>query len=200
MRHSFLSIFTAIWVCAAGFAFVSSPAPAADDTPEYRLADRTLVAALAKGDRQATASLLDENFQWVEANGKSHTKAQVLEDVAAFASDNENPIDVRTLDLLGQVERVLGMHHNQRFAQIWVKRPSGWQAFLFVDIPIPAEPSKNLAPPKPPVDSDKVCENPCKTLPYKQENAAQGGSLRISAADFSGTVSISTGAGGDKYS
>jgi hypothetical protein len=177
MRDSSTSIFAAIGIGAVVVALLGSPAAAADDAPEYRLADRALVAALASGDRQATASLLDENFQWVEANGKSHTKAQVLDDVVSFASDNENPIDVRTLDLLGQVERVLGMHHNQRFAHIWVKRPSGWRAFLFLDIPIPAERSENLAPPKPPADSDKACENPCKTLPYKPENAAQEGAM-----------------------
>jgi hypothetical protein len=177
MRHSFLSIAATICVSAVCGALVGSPAAAADETPTYRLADRALALGLANGDRQATAALLDENFQWVESNGKAHTKTQVLEDMASFAGDNESPIDVRTLDLLGQVERVLGMHHNQRFAHIWVKRPSGWQAFLFLDIPIPAERAENLAPPKPPTGADKVCDNPCKTLPYKPENAAQEGAM-----------------------
>jgi len=84
---------------------------------------------------------------------------------------------VRTVDLLGQVERVLGIHHNQRFAHIWVKNPAGWQAFVYLNIPIPAERPENMAPPNPPTEADKLCENPCKTLPYKAENATQEGAL-----------------------
>ena len=34
-----------------------------------------------------------------------------------------------------------------------------------------------MAPPNPPTEADKVCENPCKTLPYKPENAAQDGAM-----------------------
>jgi len=97
----------------------SSPLAAADDTPAFRQADHNLAEALANGDKKAAAALLDERFQWVEANGRIHTKTQVLDDLAQFASDNEGALDVRTVDLLGQVERVLGIHHNQRFAHIW---------------------------------------------------------------------------------
>jgi hypothetical protein len=87
-------------------------------------------------------------------------------------------LDVRTVDFLGKVERELGMHHNQRFAHLWVKNPSGWQAFVFLNIPIPAERPDYMAPPNAPTDADKTCDNPCKTLPYKPENAAQEGAMK----------------------
>jgi len=151
----------------------SRPLTAADNTPAFRQADHSLTEALTSGDKKAAATLLDDRFQWVEANGRIHTKAQVLDDLAQFAADNEGALDVRTVDLLGQVERVLGIHHNQRFAHIWVKNPAGWQAFVYLNIPIPAERPENMAPPNPPTEADKLCENPCKTLPYKAENATQ---------------------------
>jgi hypothetical protein len=154
------------------------PKAHAEDAPNFRQADRSLSDALAKGDKNAVAGLLDDRFVWVEASGKLHTKAQVLDDLAQFATDNEGALDVRTVDFLGQVERELGMHHNQRFAHLWVKNSAGWQAIVFLNIPIPAERPDYMAPPNAPPDADKTCDNPCKTLPYKPENAAQEGAMK----------------------
>jgi hypothetical protein len=163
---------------AGFFAPTATSTAAAADANPFRQADRSLADALAKGDKNTVASLLDDRFVWVEANGKLHTKAQVLDDLAQFAADNEGAMDVRTVDFLGQVERELGMHHNQRFAHLWVKNAAGWQAFVFLNIPIPAERPDYMAPPGAPNDADKTCENPCKTLPYKPENAAQDGAMK----------------------
>jgi hypothetical protein len=173
---------TSLWMAGLiAVAMVSSVGSArllaAEDAESFRQASEAFSAALASGNGQAASALLDEKFQWVEANGKAHTKAEVLEDLHSFAADNEKPIDVRTLDLLGQVERVLGMHHDERFVHLWVKRPAGWQAFLFLDIPIPAERRDVLEPPKRPTDPQTTCDNPCNTLPYKPENAAQAGAM-----------------------
>jgi hypothetical protein len=162
---------------AASVGLSTLTAFAADDAPTFGQADKSLADALAKGDAKGVAALLDDRFQWVEANGKIHTKAQVLEELAQFAADKEGALDVRTVDFLGQVERVLGIHHNQRFAHLWVKNPAGWQAFVFLNIPIPAERPDYMAPPSAPTEADKACDNPCKTLPYKPENAAEQGAM-----------------------
>src|SRR5690349_9604567 len=138
-RYILRALAPALLFGAALFALSSRPLAAADDTGTFRQADKSLTEALAKGDAKAVGALLDERFQWVEANGKIHTKAQVLEDLAQFAADNEGALDVRTVDFLGQVERQLGIHHNQRFAHLWVKNPAGWQAFVYLNIPIPPE-------------------------------------------------------------
>jgi hypothetical protein len=178
MRRFVLSVLVGGLLCVGLLAMPAAKSLAvAEDSQTYGQADRLLSEALAHGDKKAVAALLHENFQWVEANGRIHTKAQVLDDLALLAADNEGALDVRTLDLLGQIERVLGIHHNQRFAHLWVKNSAGWQAFVFLDIPIPAERPENMAPPKPPAEADKVCENPCKTLPYKPENVAQEGAM-----------------------
>jgi hypothetical protein len=178
MKRFFANALTACLLFGAAlFALSAPPHVVADDTPTFRQADKNLADALASGDKKTVASLLDERFQWVEANGRIHTKAQVLDDLVQFAADNEGALDARTVDFLGQVERVLGIHHNQRFAHLWVKNPAGWQAFVFLNIPIPAERPDYMAPPGPPTEADKVCENPCKTLPYKPENAAEEGAM-----------------------
>ena len=165
----------AVLLAAALWMQGNRPLVAADDAAAFRQADHSLTDALAKGDTKAVAALLDDRFMWVEADGKMHTKAQVLEDLSGFARDNEGALDVRTVDFLGQVERQLGMHRNQRFAHLWVKNASGWQAFVYLNMPIPAERPDYTAAPAPPSEADKVCDNPCKTLPYKPENAAQQG-------------------------
>jgi hypothetical protein len=166
MKHLLTHALAASLLFAAGMlALPSRQLAAADDAPTFRQADRNLADALTRDDVKAVAGLLDERFQWVEANGRIHTKAQVLDDLAQFAADNEGALDVRTVEFLGQVERVLGMHHNQRFAHLWV------------NIPIPAERPDYMAPPSPPTEADKVCDNPCKTLPYKPENPVEEGAM-----------------------
>ena len=178
MKH-FLARALAGALLLAGALWMQSgrPLAAADDAGAFRQADHSLADALAKGDAKAVGALLDDRFVWVEANGKMHTKAQVLEDLSAFAKDDEGGLDVRTVDFLGQVERQLGMHHNQRFAHLWVKNASGWQAFVYLNMPIPAERPDYMTKPAPPNEADKDCDNPCKTLPYKPENAAQQGAM-----------------------
>src|SRR6202521_1390166 len=176
-RFFTIDLAASLLLCAGLLALSASSLPATDEAPTFRQADRSLAEALANGDKKAVAALLDERFQWVEANGRIHTKAQVLDDLAQFAADNEGALDVRTVEFLGQVERVLGIHHNQRFAHLWVKNPAGWQAFVYLNIPIPAERPDYMAPPNPPNEADKVCENPCKTLPYKPENAVEEGAI-----------------------
>jgi hypothetical protein len=178
MKNLFTRALAATFLLSASFlATPGNPLIAADDAPTFRQSDKSLAQALATGDRKAVAALLDDRFQWVEANGRIHTKAQVLDDLAQFAADNEGALDVRTVDFLGQVERVLGIHHNQRFAHLWVKNPAGWQAFVFLNIPIPAERPDYMATPSAPNEADKICENPCKTLPYKPANAVEEGAL-----------------------
>lgn len=176
-RSSAYTLIFLLFICVAVAAPVAK-ARAADEGQSYSQTVRTFDEALAKGDQKTVAALLNDNFQWVESDGKVHTKADVLKDLKSLAKNNEGAIDVRTLDLLGRVERVLGMHHNERFAHIWVNREGGgWQAFAFLDIPIPAERAENTAVPKPPSRPDADCENPCRTLPYKPENAAQQGAM-----------------------
>jgi hypothetical protein len=175
LRRSFAH---ALGICILfGLALLAGkPITAAENQTTYRQAENALTDALTKSDTKAVAGLLHDNFQWVDADGKISVKAQILGNPAPLAADNEGPIDVRRVDL-GTAVRVLGIHHNERFAHLWVKGPEGWQAFVFLDIPIPSERAESTVPPKRPSDPDADCENPCRTIPYKPENAAQQGAM-----------------------
>src|SRR5579864_2289077 len=142
---------------------------AAGDEPEQAalLAERSLVSSLGKADKSATGKLLDTIFVWTDADGKSRKKAEVLGDFPAYAADNQGDENVQT-HFYGQVETVLGVHHNARFLRIWVKRPAGWKEFVELDTPI----STTTAPASVEVAAGQGdCENPCRTVPYKPTTA-----------------------------
>jgi hypothetical protein len=84
-----------------------------------------------------------------------------------YTTDNQSDENVQT-HFYGQVETVLGVHHNARFLRVWVKRPTGWKEFVELDTPISARTapvSVEVAP------SQGNCENPCRTVPYKPTTA-----------------------------
>ena len=64
-------------------------ARAAAEGQSYSQAEHTFSDALAKGDQNTVAALLNDNFQWVESHGKIHTKADVLKDPGSLAKNNE---------------------------------------------------------------------------------------------------------------
>ncbi len=65
--------------CAMLFS-TGRPAAAADD-PTVLAADGDFARAAAKSDRVALGKLLDADFQWIDANGKTDGRAQVLANI-----------------------------------------------------------------------------------------------------------------------
>jgi hypothetical protein len=139
-------------------------AAAGDDAGQAALqADQSLLSALGKADKTATGKLLDADFVWTDADGNSLRKADVLGDMPSYAADNLSDENVQT-HFYGQVETVLGVHHNARFLRVWVKRPAGWREFVELDTPI----SARTAPASVEAAAGQGdCENPCRTVPYK---------------------------------
>jgi hypothetical protein len=141
---------------------------AGDDAEQSALqADRSLLSALGKFDKTETGKLLDAEFVWTDADGKSRNRAEVLGDLPTYTTDNQSDENVQT-HFYGQVETVLGVHHNARFLRVWVKRPTGWKEFVELDTPISARTapaSVEVAP------SQGNCENPCRTVPYEPATA-----------------------------
>jgi hypothetical protein len=103
-------------------------------------------------------------------DGKTRTKAETLHSLTALATGDEGDTEVKAHDY-GLVERIAEIHHKTHFVRIalWVRRPAGWRAFIYLDTPIPAKEPH----PTPPKEADKNCENPCKSLPYKPTTAVQ---------------------------
>jgi hypothetical protein len=138
---------------------------AADDGEQGALqADKSLSAALGKADKSAAGKLLDADFVWTDTQGKSLKKAEVLDTLPTFAADNMGDEKVQT-HFYGQLETVVGAHHNARFLKVWVKRGAGWREFLELDTAMSAEPPATRTAGGNPGKGD--CENPCRTLPFK---------------------------------
>ena len=142
-------------------------ARAANDTGGYLPAERACMKAAAEGNRQATGMLLDADFEWTDAAGKTRSKTQTLQDLHALAAnaDQETAPHVYEYD---QLDVITGVHHNERFMHVWVKRPGGWRAYVFIDTSIgggtaPFATTANLA---------GNCENPCRTIPFTPKTAA----------------------------
>lgn len=148
--------------------------------PGFRKAQHDFDEALQKHDRNAAASLLNDNFQWVNSAGEEHSKAQVLENLDALAANNQGALDVRITDFRGDVERLIGLHHDERFVHLWAKNHGVWQAFAFLDIPLPKERALDVDPPAPPKDPDAPCINPCQTVgEFKPADKSQAEALRV---------------------
>jgi hypothetical protein len=152
-----------IWV-AGGFASAASG-------PAGNQADQALTQALATGGQTAVADLLDSNFAWTDADGKTRTKEETLRDLKTFAADNPTDTDVKTLSY-GDLDVLSGTHHNARFVRLWVKRPAGWRAFVDLDTPIPAEARPGPEARAAGGGTAGDCNNPCRTLPFQPTTRA----------------------------
>jgi hypothetical protein len=169
MKRFLIQALAACLVCCG--LFVTSPIGrvAADDTEQAALqADRSLLSALGKADNAEAGKLLDADFVWTDADGKSLKKVEVLGDLSTYAADNQGGENVLS-HFYGQVETVLGVHHNTRFLRVWVKRPAGWLEFLELDTPISARPAPAFGDAAAAGQGD--CENPCHTVPFKPTTA-----------------------------
>jgi hypothetical protein len=143
---------------------------AADDEKAVLQADHSLTEALGKADKTAVGVLLDEKFEWTDADGKIRTKVEALRDLIALAKDNEGDTDVKT-HYYGELDIIFGFHHIVRFSRIWVKRPEGWRALVNLDTPKPTQAPAAATPVANSGDAGD-CDNPCRTLPYKPTTTA----------------------------
>jgi hypothetical protein len=160
---------------AAGIACVgflvapaSTPAAASDDDQAVVQADHTLSEAIGKADKTAVAGLLDSDFAWTDGDGNTRNKAQTLGSLALLETDSQGDTDVKT-HYYGQLDIIYGTRHDARFLRIWVKRPSGWRAFIDMDTPIPREARAAAAGQANNAEGGRNgdCENPCRTVPYQ---------------------------------
>jgi len=129
-------------------------------------ADRAFVEAAASADKPAFEKLLDAEFSWTDAAGKTLTRAEVLRDPPKLAFTNESQAQIKqyTYGELGDVQADLGRAHALR---VWAKRAGGWKAIVYQEVlSLDAPPS--FAP-----GAGKDCQNPCKSVPFKPSNETE---------------------------
>jgi hypothetical protein len=156
----------AMFVGTLSFLSLTPVAAAADDSSVLQ-ADREFVQAAARGETATVAKALDADFTWTDADGNTHTRAQVLNSLPTPALGNETGAEVKQ-QLHSQVVAVMSGRDKTHVLRIWVRRPAGWRLLVYHEVILGRQDSAAAHG-----SGVKDCENPCKTLPYKPKNEAE---------------------------
>lgn len=167
-RYPFLIIALVLGVMLSGivvFLSFGSVAVSADEQSVVQ-ADREFVQAAAKGDTATVGKVLDAEFTWTDAEGKTRSRAEVLDSLPTPALGNEAGAELKQ-QLHSQVGAVMSGRDKTHVLRVWVKRPAGWRLLVYHEVILGRQaPSSGGT-------GVKDCQNPCKTLPYKPKNEAE---------------------------
>ena len=144
-------------------AYVSRPRAAGTEDPVALQADRTFRQALASEDAAGAGRLLDAEFTWTDAAGKTWSRAQVLENLPKPNIGDEASARV-THGGYGQVWMIQAHSGKENVMRSWVKRKAGWRQLVYQEVTLLDAPPA-VAPGK-----HAECDNPCKSLPYEPKN------------------------------
>jgi hypothetical protein len=145
----------------------SSPKMAAGDGDAVVMqADHAFVQAAAKGDVAALGKMLDAEFTWTDAEGKTLRAEEVLRAVPKDALGDESGAELseRSYGQVGAVQASRGKIHILR---MWLQRPGGWRLLVYHEVKQLEQPSTSAG------SGVKECENPCKMVPFKPANEAE---------------------------
>jgi hypothetical protein len=156
-----------VFLLAASLLFVISRNTFAADTDQAVLqADRKFVQAASLQNGSLLARMLDDDFTWTDAEGKTLTSAEVLHSVPKPILGDESGVEAseRTYGQVGAVNASRGKVHILR---MWVQRPGGWRLLVYHEVKQLEQPSASAG------SGVKDCENPCKMVPFKPANEAE---------------------------
>jgi hypothetical protein len=138
---------------------------AAGDGQTVLQADHALVEAFAKADKKVLDQLLDEEFAWIDSNGRELNRAKVLEKLPAPANADVEAI----LNHYGGTAVVRANRGRMQVLHVWVKRASGWRMVLYQEVQL-AEKSE---PPSASGAGATDCDNPCKNIPFEPQTQSE---------------------------
>jgi Domain of unknown function (DUF4440) len=147
---------------------MSQPSVAAGEEQAVLQADHEFVKAATSGDKAALGKLLDANFTWTNAEGKTETRAAVLKALPHPGLGDESGAEVKQ-DTYGEVGAVMVGAGKLHVLRIWVKRPAGWRALIYHEVKLSDE------APKAGGSGVTECINPCKEVPYKPKSEGERG-------------------------
>jgi len=127
-------------------------------------ADHALIQAFASADKSALNQLFDPEFTWIDANGESLARRQVLERPPNLGNANVEP-QFRAYD---NVVVLRASRERLHVLRIWVHRESGWRIMLYQEV---QQVEKSEPTPAPIASGD--CENPCKSIPFAPETRSE---------------------------
>ena len=137
---------------------------------ELRSLDHTLIQAIATNDGPAPARLLDAEFTWIDRDGRSRSKSDLVNRIGLLSAGADANV---TLQTYGRVALVTGRHRltpdnaPALFARVWIRQASGWRLLLYQETAAPDSSVKDAGYTVSHGDLPGRCENPCRSLPYK---------------------------------
>jgi hypothetical protein len=164
----------AIAACAAGAACRSdTPAAAPADSapaPTAPAADAAWITALTGADPSAAGGALDAEFQWTNSSGRTHMRAEAIQNLQALAADLRGESNAQRYDY-GHVHVVTSARDAARMMRVWALRPDGWRVLGVITTALVTGTTPFAASGAASGD----CDNPCRTMPYTptSENARQ---------------------------
>jgi hypothetical protein len=165
IRHAVTILgFAAVLIAAAP----GREARAEGEDPAILRADRQFIQAAAKGDTAALGALLDGEFTWTDANGKTESRAVVMKSVPKPALGDEAEAAIKQLTY-GEVGAVMASREKLQVLRIWVRRHAGWRLLVYHEVRLSEQPPSTHG------TGVADCENPCKEVPYKPKNEAEQG-------------------------
>ena len=171
------SVLIASGVLVASLLVTSRAAVRADGSSAVA-ADRAWTDAVAKSDSTAADKLTDTDFGWTDRTGKTRSKSETLASLGSFQSDPDTGVasmDEGKVVLFRGIHRIPSQNASVRFVRVWVERPQGWRLLIYQETTKAEKTPEKRSGFGSPSDGGLVaCENPCKTIPYKPDNAAEG--------------------------
>ena len=187
MNSSGKNFFFRAITCLSIVFLVAGRSSPADEEERVRDADRALIQFFANGREGEARKLLDENFVWIDSNGKELKAAQVLQERLRPANADV-PAEVRTY---GQSAIVRANRGKMQVLRIWVKRPAGWRTALYQEV----KQVEKSEPPTPGGAGSSECENPCKTIPFEPETQSE----KEAIASWQGVMRAMANSDADTY-
>lgn len=135
---------------------------------QARLADRVLMQAVAAKDGSAATSLLASDFAWIDRDGRSRTKSDLLDRIVLLSAGPDTNLAV---NVYGRVALVTGTHAlipdgaEAFFTRVWVRQGFDWRLLLYQETApgdFSAREPREATSARP-----ATCDNPCTSLPYK---------------------------------
>jgi hypothetical protein len=139
---------------------------AAADEPATTSVDHEFVQAVAKGDAAAAAKFLDGDFTWTDADGKTLTRADVLNSLPKPALGDEAGAHQQR-QTRSQVEAIMVDRDKIHVLRLWAKRGAAWRLLVYHEVALGRQESGPVGP------GVKDCDNPCKSVPFKPKNESE---------------------------
>jgi hypothetical protein len=138
-------------------------APAPDDAAMAQQADATLLNALQAGNAETAGRVLDADFEWTDARGRTRGRPESLEGLASLGAEFQNEQDARRYHY-GHVHVITSGRDGARMMRVWALGPEGWRLAAAISTAL-ATGTTPFAATDPPANAE--CENPCRTMPFE---------------------------------